>query len=341
MLCLRRLPGTLAPALSAPCACLLVPPPHHYHQPQPPLQPPRRAMHSSQSCDQVAAVCHLAQGLEWLQESTGLPWWATILTTTIVLRSTITLPLAVYQRKVLAKAELLQPTILEWRKALQYKLAVLGRRENKSAEQVTEELNKELRKVVKQEYQNNGCQPWKFYVPIFAQIPLWITLTLGLRHMMSTEMAGICPTLFLSLRDSSVLWVHDLTLPDASLGLPLWIAACTLLNVEMNALSSSRKGAPSLREFVLRTFFRGLAVVIFMVSANMPAGVCFYWSVSASFGLLQNYAFLYKGVLNAAGVPATPSQTHQPLTDMVASARARTRGFWAEVMEKNFGPRGK
>lgn len=43
--------------------------------------------------------------LLYLHENSGLPWWATIITSTILLRTTITLPVAIYQQYILAKLE--------------------------------------------------------------------------------------------------------------------------------------------------------------------------------------------------------------------------------------------
>lgn len=37
------------------------------------------------------------------QETTGLPWWGSILLSTVVLRGAVTLPLATYQHYILAK----------------------------------------------------------------------------------------------------------------------------------------------------------------------------------------------------------------------------------------------
>lgn len=51
-----------------------------------------------------------------VHDSTGLPWWATIVCTTVALRTIITLPLAAYQQYVLAKYEnlhLIMPDIVK------------------------------------------------------------------------------------------------------------------------------------------------------------------------------------------------------------------------------------
>lgn len=43
-----------------------------------------------------------------VHDVTGLPWWASIICSTVMLRSSITLPLAVYQNYIIAKLEMIK-----------------------------------------------------------------------------------------------------------------------------------------------------------------------------------------------------------------------------------------
>lgn len=52
-----------------------------------------------------APVHHFQEHLVLLHDLTGLPWWATIVVSTVALRTVITLPLAIYSNKVSAKLE--------------------------------------------------------------------------------------------------------------------------------------------------------------------------------------------------------------------------------------------
>ncbi len=55
---------------------------------------------------------HLAQTVfEQCHNLTGLPWWGTIILTTVGMRLILTLPLAVYSKHIAAKVEKLQPEI--------------------------------------------------------------------------------------------------------------------------------------------------------------------------------------------------------------------------------------
>lgn len=58
-----------------------------------------------QSISESAPVEYLQNFLVYVHEQSGLPWWTTIVTTTILLRSCITVPFAIYQQNILAKVE--------------------------------------------------------------------------------------------------------------------------------------------------------------------------------------------------------------------------------------------
>lgn len=58
-----------------------------------------------QSISESAPVEYLQNFLVYVHEQSGLPWWATIVATTILLRSCITVPFAIYQQSILAKVE--------------------------------------------------------------------------------------------------------------------------------------------------------------------------------------------------------------------------------------------
>lgn len=52
-----------------------------------------------------APVHYFQEHLVLLHDLTGLPWWATIVVSTVAMRTVITLPLAIYSNKVSAKLE--------------------------------------------------------------------------------------------------------------------------------------------------------------------------------------------------------------------------------------------
>lgn len=63
-----------------------------------------------------------------LHETSGLPWWATIVMSTILVRTCVTLPLAVYQNYIMAKVENLNREMVDIVKELKGEMAVAIRK---------------------------------------------------------------------------------------------------------------------------------------------------------------------------------------------------------------------
>lgn len=60
-----------------------------------------------QSISNSTPVHYFQQGLVQVHDITGLPWWATVIISTVFLRTVVTLPFAIYQNKISARIELL------------------------------------------------------------------------------------------------------------------------------------------------------------------------------------------------------------------------------------------
>lgn len=62
-----------------------------------------------------------------LHAATGLPWWATIICTTIMMRSMVTVPLAIYQQYIMAKVENINKEMPEIVKEINKEMSVAVR----------------------------------------------------------------------------------------------------------------------------------------------------------------------------------------------------------------------
>lgn len=70
--------------------------------------------------------------------------WAVIVGSTVILRSIVTVPLAVHQNKLIAKIELSQSTLHMMTEALKQRVAGECRRLNMSAEEADREFRKQV-----------------------------------------------------------------------------------------------------------------------------------------------------------------------------------------------------
>ena len=82
--------------------------------------------------------------LDSIHHHTHLPWWMVIVGTTVILRASVTLPLAIYQAKMVAKQELLLPRLKELQGAALHSIVVRCRRANLSHTEANKRYRKEV-----------------------------------------------------------------------------------------------------------------------------------------------------------------------------------------------------
>lgn len=112
----------------------------------PPLSSSTRSLSTDSS---FYSVIHIAENsFQALHSLTHLPWWGVVIVATVVLRSALTLPLAVHQNRIIAKMELLLPTLKEYQEAVKHNVVVKCRRENLPVEEANRRLRKAVRKTV-------------------------------------------------------------------------------------------------------------------------------------------------------------------------------------------------
>lgn len=84
--------------------------------------------------------------------------WAVIVGSTVVLRSIVTVPLAVHQNKLITTIELSQPTLQLMTEALKQRVVGEGRRMNLSAEEADRKFRKEVSGVHLVSLENGGSK---------------------------------------------------------------------------------------------------------------------------------------------------------------------------------------
>lgn len=262
--------------------------------------------------------------LTGFHDFTGLPWWATIISTTIFFRLAITLPLAREQAITLAKTELIQPTINEILEALKHNIAIKGKRAGKSLEEVNREFRMEARLNLRDIYKREKCSPLKMYLLPWAQLPLWILISLALRNISGffpktpeQEGMSLCHP---DLMNGGIGWITDLSISDPYFILPIIIGITNLLNIEMNTL---RKKAPTKRQRIITRVFRTLTVAMVFFASQVPTAMSLYWATSSSYGLIQNLLLMQPPVRRALGIPRAPSESVTPLKDKMEILRLR------------------
>ena len=151
--------------------------------------------------------------LEWIHVNTGLPWWASIIVATVILRSAM-FPLAVRVQANAARFNNIRPET----EKLMAKVKHHNRfgRKNLSAM-----ANKKLMDM----YSEHNCSPLKMMITPFIQVPIFISFFIAIRRMASVPVE--------SMKSGGALWFTDLTAPDPYYILPFLSCASLLATIEV------------------------------------------------------------------------------------------------------------
>ncbi|KAI8072603.1 60Kd inner membrane protein-domain-containing protein [Gongronella butleri] len=252
--------------------------------------------------------------LSSLHDQVGLSWAATIVVSTLALRSAITLPIAIYQQRIIATMINLAPMLQSW--AETYKVNVAKQLKTRDYDKYQKELNRQYRAKVKQIYAHHGCSRWKLFTLPYVQIPLFVSMTLSVRDLLGMPLPFYgrlhdAPLVDMS-SDGFASWM-DLTATDTTMFFPLLIGAGNLINVELNEWFA-RHQELSTTQKVMNNAMRCLALAFIPVAAHAPMAICLYWTTSSWYSVGQNLLLKIPKVRHTLGLPMIkkPAQTPSP-----------------------------
>lgn len=259
------------------------------------------------------------QLLVFSQQATGLPWWASIIGTTLALRTAITLPLTVYQNIIIAKVEALQKEIAELARRLSYEISVKAKEKGWSEKTCRFHFKKNLRRIVSELYVRDNCHPFKASLLIWVQLPMWVCLSLALRNL-SMGMGHVSIGLQQELAAGGALWFSNLTLPDTTWIIPVSLG---LINLLITEIFSLRKLEASKFQKYVTNFIRGLSLVMIPLAAAVPSSMALYWLSSSCVGLGHNLLLRSPRFRTLCRIPPTRSDSETPYRDIVAAFVAK------------------
>ncbi|XP_052005823.1 cytochrome c oxidase assembly protein COX18, mitochondrial isoform X1 [Xyrauchen texanus] len=262
-------------------------------------------------------VCLTEQLLASTQQMMGLPWWASIVCTTLALRTAITLPLGIYQMMIIAKVEALQKEIAELARQLRFEISVKAKEKGWSEKTCRFHFKKNLKRIVSELYVRDNCHPFKASLLIWVQLPMWVCLSLALRNL-SLGMGHV--PLASDLATGGDLWFSDLTLPDSTWIMPVSLGLINLLITEIFAL---RQLEPSKFQKYVTNFIRGISLVMIPIAATVPSSMALYWLSSSCVGLGHNLLMRSPRFRRVCRIPPTRSDSDTPYKDIVAAFVAK------------------
>ncbi|KMQ94399.1 mitochondrial inner membrane protein cox18 [Lasius niger] len=243
-----------------------------------------------------------------MHDYTGLPWWSVIVLTTIMMRTAITLPLALYQQYIFAKVENLKYEMDEIVKEMKIETNYGIYKYNWPKEYARRLYNHSMKKQWNKLIVRENCHPAKASILVLVQIPLWISLSMSIRNLcyMLPKQDADAYTIYQQFTTDGFLWITNLTVAD-SFVLPIAMGLFNLAIIEiihMNRVKELTKWKQ-----YLTYFFRITAIGMIPIAMYVPSCLSLYWATSSAFGLIQNLVLLSPKLRRFARIPDGKSYT--------------------------------
>jgi len=264
---------------------------------------------------------------ESCHDISALPWWMSILGSTLLLRTVATLPVAIRQNKNAARADLLAPTLERQIESLKINLIVRAKREGKEEEETRKLVAKEIQALTVDFYKKHGISR-SLMAPLavmLVQLPLWVTISLALRNISGfVPASGIVYAPSAGVTTEGLFWCTNLSIADPYYILPAILLVSNFANIAVASLTSTTTSRIMTN---VRLFTKGFVLLGCAISAHMPAAISLYWASSGVYALMQTIVLKMPKVRRLVGIAKTGSEKDAPVRDMVAVATVRWRVF--------------
>ncbi|XP_043505914.1 cytochrome c oxidase assembly protein COX18, mitochondrial isoform X3 [Polistes fuscatus] len=253
-----------------------------------------------------------------------LPWWATIILTTILLRFTISLPIAIYQQNIAAKLSNLRHEMTGITTNLERKMKDDMFQNNWSQEHARRMYILSVRKAWKDLIVRDNCHPMKTVILAYIEIPILIILTFSLRNLCYMLPKGDMYAYenFLQLTTGGFGWITNLAVADSFFILPTLTALINLANIEIFRML--RLQEPTLIHKSLTNFLRLVSIVIIPLSPFIPSSLCLYWITNSACTLGQKTLLLSPKFRRLTRIPETESELSHPYSFLYEKIKSKT-----------------
>ena len=256
-----------------------------------------------------------------IHDATGLPWWASIIISTFMLRAVITTPLYVIQMKNNAKYAMFLPSFMQLYKKLAEEVnesATIKKWDEKTARRIFLANLSRHRKNLYKEHKVPGLA--KRYLLPWVQIPLWISVSISLRHFTGFLPINVLPSstlenVAMQMSQEGGLWLLNLCQADPYFILPVLFGIVNLGIIEI--YRGDGKSKPTGMEKFMVYFSRTISIVLIPIACQMPAAVVLYWFSSSLYGAFQALLFRSYRVKDFFRIPYPVNESHTPYRDLL------------------------
>ncbi|KAN0065391.1 hypothetical protein ACQY0O_001227 [Thecaphora frezii] len=262
-------------------------------------------------------ITHL---LDFIGTHTGLPWWGTIVVTSVILRLALA-PINIAGQKNAIRLGNISPRMKELMDNIKHCKAAgdqRGMQENVSA----------VQKLMR----DNNTNPFKSLTPILFQFPLMFSFFLALERIAKSGSE--------SFAHGGPFWTMDLSAPDPTYVLPLVSTAATFAVAELGFKLGTTGGAAQdpAQSKMMKYIFRAAMPVIGWFATTFPSGVLVYWATTNLWSLLQMLTLQIPLVRRLAKFPFRIQHPPNPYAPKEKSILEKFREARAQMNESAAPP---
>ncbi|KAM3159797.1 Mitochondrial inner membrane protein OXA1 [Lachancea thermotolerans] len=252
--------------------------------------------------------------MEQIHVYTGLPWWGTIVTTTVIVRL-LMFPLYVKSSDTIARNSKIKPEL----DAINSEL--MGTTDMVEAQRVA------LRR--KKLMAENGIKNRYLAAPML-QVPVALGFFSGIRQMANYPVDGFT--------NQGLAWFQDLSLADPYLGLQVITASVFISFTRLGGETGAQQFSPA-----MKNFFTVMPLLSIPATMNLASGVVLYFAVNGACSVLQTLVLRNKWIrkkLDIADVVKRPASTTGPAKGIIETFKenmnkAREQAERRQLMQDN------
>lgn len=247
---------------------------------------------------------------------TGLPWWASIMLTSIIARTIINLPLNILDVHTKAKQENLKFELREIAEKIQKKVQRQALSLELSPYRAHYLFTRDFNKEQKQLYIKNNCHPFKSVAIILLQAPIWISFSVAVRNICYMLPQVNTATLqdFKELTTGGFGWIKNLIDIDHYFILPSLFGLSNLAILEINQVLFHVKDSKFSR--IYKNFCRVLIIGFVPLMACLPSCLSLFWVTNNCCAIVYNLLLLSPKVRRLGKIPKTDSELRRPYTEL-------------------------
>ncbi|XP_071705319.1 mitochondrial inner membrane protein OXA1-like [Rutidosis leptorrhynchoides] len=227
--------------------------------------------------DSWPPVAALQYAIDGIHSFTGLNWWASIVITTLIIR-TCSIPIMINQLKATTKLTILRPQLEEIKQEMQDK--------GMSPSAVADGQDK-----MKAVFKEHGVSTFTPLKGLLFQGPVFVSFFLAIQNMVEKVP---------SFKTGGVSWFLDLTTADPFYFLPCLTAFSFWITVEFN-MQEGLEGNPAAS--TMKNVSRAFAALTVPLTASFPKALFCYWITSNLFSLVYGLIIKRPGVKKLLNIP--------------------------------------